>query len=134
MPWGPFYSALPGTGTPTKKYVDQASWNAVIDNFQNWKGNVNGGGFSLTNVVIPGVTAGVSGSASLTFPAMEDGENAVRTFTVTGAAVGDPVAPAWPATLEAGLFGMMRVSAANTIEVRLHNNSGAPLTPAVQTF
>lgn len=55
MPFGPFYAALPSDGgAPPKRYVDSTSWDAVIDNFINWKGNVNGGGFTLSNVIFSG--------------------------------------------------------------------------------
>jgi len=134
MAWGPFFAALPTTGSPAKAYVDQTSWNAAIDNFQNWKGSVNGGGFTISNVNIITGSAGVSGSASLTFAAIPDGGIGVQTFTLTGALPGDQVLEGWPSTLEAGLLGVMLVIAANTVQVRLLNQSGASITPAVQTF
>ncbi|MCC6589447.1 MAG: hypothetical protein IT168_22295 [Bryobacterales bacterium] len=40
-------------------------------------------------------------------------------ITVTGAMTGDRVAPAWPHTLDAGLIGIMMVTAQNTVTVRL---------------
>jgi hypothetical protein len=42
-------------------------------------------------------------------------------FTLTGAATGDAVMAGWPATLPAGLSGVMYVGAADTIVVRLCN-------------
>lgn len=74
------------------------------------------------------------GSASLNFSAIDDGATAELTFSITGAVVGDSVAPAWPAALDAGLLGMMRVSAADTITVRLLNLSGSQINPASMTF
>lgn len=41
------------------------------------------------------------------------------TFTLTGAAPGDTVAPGWPSSMASGLIGNMWVSAANQISVRL---------------
>ena len=51
MPWGPYFSSLPVDGGG-KRYVDSTSWDAVVDNFVNWKDNVNGGGYTLSNVAI----------------------------------------------------------------------------------
>jgi hypothetical protein len=76
----------------------------------------------------------VVGSAVLAFPAIVDGGFAVMTFTLAGAVPGQHVVPGWPATLEAGLGGTMRIIAPNTIEVMLSNWSGAEITPASQTF
>ena len=72
--------------------------------------------------------------ASLSFPTILDGNSAVLTVAAIGAVTSQKVMESWPSTLEAGLLGMMRVSAPNTIEVRLFNFSGGPITPAVQTF
>lgn len=73
-------------------------------------------------------------SASLNFPNIPAGEQAELTITCTGATVGMPVAPAWPATLEAGLGGMMFVSATNTVTVRLTAVAAGDIDPATQTF
>jgi hypothetical protein len=51
MPWGPYFASLPVDGGG-KRFVDGTSWDAVIDNFVTWKGNVNGGGSVLSNVVL----------------------------------------------------------------------------------
>jgi hypothetical protein len=56
------------------------------------------------------------------------------TMALPGAAPRDSVAAGWPDGLEAGLIGMMRVTVADTIAVRLCNLSGTPLNPAVATF
>jgi hypothetical protein len=56
------------------------------------------------------------------------------TMTLPGAANGDSVAPGWPAALEAGLIGMMRISAASTVAVRVCNLSGTAVDPAAATF
>jgi hypothetical protein len=63
MPWGPYWNQLPQAGG--KAYVDQATWNAVIDNFVNWKGDVNGGGFKLSNVVLSSVTPALAYGGSI---------------------------------------------------------------------
>jgi hypothetical protein len=74
------------------------------------------------------------GAAALAFGLIADGSSAALTLTIAGAVAGQMVIPAWPATLEAGLFGIMFVSAPNTVTVRLFNLSGAGVTPASQTF
>lgn len=127
------------TGTLTAKSApnpqfDPTAFNQFIDNWKNWKESVNGGGFTLSNVNIITGSAGVSGSSALTFAAIVDGGNAARTFTLTGALPGDQIMEGWPSTLEAGLSGMMLVIAANTVEVRIFNESGAAVTPAIQSF
>lgn len=68
------------------------------------------------------------------FGSINDGACAEDTFTYTGVAAGDPLAPAWPAALETGLFGNMIATATNTVTVRLCNLSGAPVDPASATF
>lgn len=70
----------------------------------------------------------------LDFSPIWDGCCTSSTFTFNGAATGDGLAAGWPPTLEPGLVGMMRVSAANTVEVKLCNWSGATVDPASQPF
>lgn len=99
-------------------------------NFPN-SGCADNPGAARTDCTLP---ASLSGSSSINFASISDGTCAASTFTLTGALVGDAVAPAWPSTLETGLFGSMLVSAADTVQVRLCNLSGAAVDPAVQTF
>jgi hypothetical protein len=51
VPWGPYFASLVVDGGG-KRYVDQTSWDAVIDNFPNWKDNVNGAGHTLSNIIV----------------------------------------------------------------------------------
>jgi hypothetical protein len=77
----------------------------------------------------------LSGGSTFTWSAINDGACAVKTFTLTGAAAGSSIVAGWPAALESGLEGHMRASAANTIEIRLCNFSGGPVTPSgAETF
>jgi len=76
----------------------------------------------------------VYGSATIDFGAIPDGGCNTDTITVTGAATGDNVAAGWPAALEGGLIGMMNVTSANTVTVRLCNWSGVSLDPTSATF
>jgi trimeric autotransporter adhesin len=92
-------------------------------------------GQSLISVDTAVVPSYLSGTAALDFPAIAPAScSADVTFTFSGAAPGNAVAPGWPAGLEAGLIGMMRVSAANQMAVRLCNFSGATIDPAAATF
>lgn len=59
---------------------------------------------------------------------------AESTMSLPGASTGDSVAPGWPAGLESGLIGLMRVSASNTVAVRICNLSGTTVDPAAGTF
>ncbi len=61
----------------------------------------------------------VSGSATLNFGVILDGESATLTIPVTGAIPGDAVALGAPAALEADLIPSAFVSATNVVEVRL---------------
>lgn len=102
-----------------------------------------GQGIAVSNVagvstvaVDPAVVAiYVSGAAVLDFPSIANGACAPElTVAVSGAAPGDEVAAGWPGTLEPGLIGTMRVSAADTVAVRLCNFSGAAQDPASAMF
>lgn len=56
-----------------------------------------------------------------------------QTFTLLNSVVGDWIVPGWPA-LNAGVIGIMRVSANDTIEVRICNLSGSSATVATLTY
>jgi hypothetical protein len=73
-------------------------------------------------------------SAALDFGSIAAQTCAELTISATGAATDSPVAPGWPAALEAGLTGIMRVSSADTITVRLCNVTAAAIDPASRTF
>jgi hypothetical protein len=92
---------------------------------------------SNTNISVDAaaVPTYLTASAALNFGAIAAGACAADlTFPLPGAAAGNPVAPGWPGGLEAGLIGNMRVSAANTIAVRLCNLSGGAVSPASATY
>jgi len=57
-------------------------------------------------------------------------------LALSGAAAGDKVAPAWPTAVtgQTGLSGIMAVSAADTILVRLCNLSGSAVDLGAATY
>ena len=80
------------------------------------------------------VPAYLTAAMSLTFSSISNGGCKVAELTVTGALNGDSVAGGWPNTLEAGLIGMMLVTAPDIVTVRMCNHSGSAVTPANQTY
>lgn len=56
------------------------------------------------------------------------------TINVPGATIGDDISPGWPHTLETGLVGIMRVTASNTVTVRLCKITSGSVDPADQNF
>lgn len=88
--------------------------------------------------VIPAASSTVGGTvkkivatATLDFPSIAAGGNATLTMSVPGAVVGDYVILGGLPALEAGLVpGVPRVSAADTVTIRLNNITAAAIDPA----
>lgn len=130
------------------------SWVASGDTWQanggtDWRAflstkNIAGGpGIALsdaagqTTVAVDSATVPtyLMATATLSFPSITNGSCAAElSFPLPGSAVGDSVASGWPGSLEPGLIGNMRVSAPNTISVRLCNFSAGPVSPASASF
>ena len=89
-------------------------------------GFIAGSGAAITKVL--------SGSASLDFGSISAASQSSLTITVTGAAVGDEVILALPATPTAGIVFNAFVSAANTVTIRASNITGSPVDPAAATY
>ena len=70
----------------------------------------------------------------LDFASIGPGACAETTLSLPGASPGDSVVPGWPAGLESGLMGVMRVSASSVVAVRVCNLSGTTVDPAAATF
>ncbi|HLY17784.1 MAG TPA: hypothetical protein VKR61_11205, partial [Bryobacteraceae bacterium] len=86
---------------------------------------------AVDNGVIPTY---LMSSSTLSFPTIANGACGTdQSITVSGANPGDAVAPGWP-VLPAGVFGIMQVSSANTVTVRLCNMSGLGVTPPNTTY
>lgn len=87
----------------------------------------------LTNK--PSIPTVLTGSASITFGAVNDGTSVVSgtTITVTGAAVGDVVRLGENPALPAGVRCIGKVTAANTVTAEVWNISGATVTLSAVT-
>ncbi len=72
----------------------------------------------------------LSASATLDFPSVAAAGQQELTITVTGAATGDTVYLAPPSSLEAGLIATGRVSATNTVTIRVSNITAGAIDPA----
>lgn len=77
---------------------------------------------------------GLSNIAVLDFGSIGAGATAELTITVTGAVTGDTVAVGAPSTIESGLMWAGYVSAADTVTIRVHNTTAAPIDPASATW
>lgn len=60
MPYGPYYNQLP-VDSNGNRFVDQTSWNSLVDSWVNWKGNQNAAGYGLSNLA----TLSITGTAYL---------------------------------------------------------------------
>lgn len=76
----------------------------------------------------------LSTSSALDFASIAAGAIGTATLAVTGAVTGQAVILGAPSTVEAGLAWSGFVSAADTVTVRLHNTTGAPIDPASATW
>lgn len=78
--------------------------------------------------------ARVSASSAINFGSINDGACLENTFTLTGSALGDPVALGMSADLGTGLTASVAVSATDTAKIKVCNLSGAAVDPASITF
>jgi hypothetical protein len=77
----------------------------------------------------------LTATASLAFPSISNGAcSSELTIGLAGANSGDSVAPGWPPSMPQGLLGMMRVSSAGIVAVRICNLSGSAVTPPADNF
>ena len=77
----------------------------------------------------------LTGSSSLSFGSVAAGACAAElTIGLSGANVGDTVAPGWPASLPSSVLGMMRVSSANSVSVKVCNLGASAATVPQATF
>lgn len=116
-------------GTDMRAMLSQKEVNAGVG-----LTSVETNGRTVLSVDTALIPAFVSGTAQLDFPELPAGAcGAEMLFALAGVAAGDAIAPGWPA-LEAGILGMMRAGAADTVAVRLCNLTAAPLDPAAAQF
>lgn len=86
---------------------------------------------SVDTAVVPTF---LEASASLDFGSIAANACSSLTLSLPGAATGNRVAAGWPSTLEAGLLGMMLVTAADTVTVTLCKITTGSVDPASQAF
>ncbi len=144
----PGVTAFPGDSIPLYSWTATAGmWDATGGRDQRgWLSNksisagtgvatVEAGGRTTVSVDTAVVPTYLTGTSAMNFPMIAQGACATdQTFTLLGAAVSDAVTAGWPAAFEPGLIGIMRVSAANTVSVRVCNLSGAAVDPINATF
>ena len=144
----PGVTAFPADSIPLSTWTaTSGTWDATGGrDVRGWLSNkgisagtgiatVESGGRTTVGVDSAVVPTYLTASTVMNFPTIAQGACASdQTFTLLGAAVNDAVAPGWPSAFEPGLVGTMRVSAANTIAVRVCNLSGAAVDPINATF
>jgi hypothetical protein len=72
--------------------------------------------------------------ATLDFPSISSNATESLTMTVAGASTGDSVAIGAPAGIEAGLVWSAVVTAADTVTIRVQNDTGGSINPASATW
>jgi hypothetical protein len=125
-----------GAITATAGVAGAVSGNVTGDLTGNVTGDVSGNVVS-NSVAIGGgaaITKVLTASATLDFASIAAAGSEDKTITVTGAAVGDPVALSLPAAIDAGLVFNAFVSAANTVTVRATNASAGAIDAASASF
>jgi hypothetical protein len=76
----------------------------------------------------------LSASAQIDFGSIAQSACAEANISMPGAMIGDAVIPGWPQNLDAGFIGVMRVSVADTINVRLCKITSGALDPPAQSY
>jgi hypothetical protein len=140
-------TAFPADSIPLYNWTaSSGAWVATGKDYRGWLSlknvsagtgiaSVESGGRTTVAVDSAVVPTYLTSTAVLNFPLIANGACATdQTFTLVGATVGDSVAPGWPSAFEPGLLGLMRVSVADTIAVRVCNLSGAAVDPINATF
>jgi hypothetical protein len=141
-------TAFPSNAIPLYNWTaTSGTWDATGGkDYRGWLSQKNiSAGTGIATVesfgqTVVGVDASVvptylASTAVLNFPLIANGACATdQTFTLLGALAGNSVAPAWPSAFEPGLLGIMFVSAADTITVRVCNLSGAAVDPINAAF
>jgi hypothetical protein len=86
---------------------------------------------SIDSTVVPTF---LTNSAILSIPAIAAGRCTTATLALPGAAVGDPVAPGWPASLGSDMVGTMWVQAAGAVSIRACNMGATASIPITDFF
>lgn len=128
-----FVPGLPsGLPTGVQGFMLASAADTIKVRLLNLSGDpVTLGALTFSATIIAG---SISGTGSLTFPSINVGTCAYRTFSLPGALQNGTVVPGFPSALEVGLFPAMRLSAAGTAQVILCNWGEHAITPAVATY
>ncbi len=113
-----------GTSSGGVANIDAGSGVTVISNGANRQ-------IGLSPATIP---VFVRGLAQLGFSPILAASCQEQPFTLPGIATKDSLSPGWPELLPGGLIGVMRVSAANTITVRLCNFTSTDVAAYTDEF
>lgn len=121
---------------PTLKvpYDQQKDLTRRVGKLERPTNSPGGTGWVTQNELATGLAGkadvGLSNFSSLDFPSIAAGGTEELTIVVVGAVAGDTVALGPPDTIEAGLMWSGYVSALDTVTIRLHNTTAAPIDPA----
>lgn len=130
-----------GSGAVARR--EAGAWNCAGSGGGGGSYTFNSGTGTTASTVGTTITYGVDtavvptflqGTATIDFGSIAANACSTSTITVTGAVTGDGVQPSWPSTLEAGLLGMMHVTASNTVTVTLCKITAGSVDPASNTF
>lgn len=119
-----------------------SGWNGIVYNGQignlalgfpagqDFEATTGGGGTLLLLYPRP-----IQATATVDWASMAAGASVTNTFTLTGAAVGDPCVASLSTLTTAGSISISaRVTAANTVSVTIRNDTGSAVDPASGTM
>ena len=120
----------PAGGSDARAYLSNKLLSAGTGVFMVESGQQSTIGVDTT--LIPTYT---NGTATLTFGSLAANScSSDLAVNVPGATPGDSIAPGWPAALPSSVMGSMRVSAANSVAVKLCNLGSAAATVAAASY
>jgi hypothetical protein len=129
------WSAVPGGWDPAGGHDLRAYLSSKILSAGTGVILVESGQQSTVGVDTTLIPTYTTGSGNLAFGSIAATAcSADIALSVPGAVTGDAVAPGWPSSLPAGVIGMMRVTAANAVSVRLCNLGSTASTVASASF
>lgn len=92
------------------------------DSVSGSRATINANFESLAADIASGISAFISGAATLNFPSIPRGESSTLSFTATGAIIGSVAMVGPPASWNDEVSFCAKISAANTIKITVTNN------------